>query len=97
MSLFIENIGKLTVEELENAIESQFGAVVMVEVTSKRWWFCTERRSAVIYINSSSVEFHRFMRMTERNGSNTLVVNKAAYTIKLNNLSQIMEEHYMNV
>jgi hypothetical protein len=97
MSLIINNIGRLTVEDLEKAFESQFGAVVMAEVTTEHFWFCTTRRKAVIYINTSSVELHRFMRMTERNGSNTLVVNKAAYTIQLNNLSQIMEEHYMNV
>lgn len=93
MSLIINNIGKLTVEDLEKAFEAQFEAVVMAEVTTESFWFCTARRKAVIYIHTSSIELHRFMRMMERNGSCTLVVNKAAYTIRLNNLSQIMEEH----
>jgi len=92
MSLTIDNIGNLSDNDIEDAFDNQFGSVVMVETSVVQSLFCTTKRKATIYITTSSIELHRFMRMIERMGSSTIVIKRAAYKITLTNLSRI-EEH----
>lgn len=95
MSLVIENLGHLSDNDVEDAFDTQFGAVVMVETTVVQSVFCTTKRKAIIYVTSSSIELHRFMKMVERMGSGTIVIKRAAYKVTLTNLSRI--EEYMNL
>jgi hypothetical protein len=93
MSLIIENAGKLSDNDVEDAFDTQFGAVVMVEMHVVQSMFCTTKRKASIYVTTSSIELHRFMRMIERNGSSVIVIKRVAYPIKLTNLSRIQEDY----
>ena len=93
MSLIIENAGKLSDNDVEDAFDTQFGAVVMVEMNVTQSIFCTTKRTATIYVTTSSIELHRFMRLIERNGSSVVVIKRAAYTIKLANLTRLDESY----
>jgi len=93
MSLIIENAGKLSDNDVEDAFDTQFGAVVMVEMHVVQSMFCRTKRKASIYVTTSSIELHRFMRMIERNGSSVIVIKRVAYSIKLANLTRLDESY----
>jgi hypothetical protein len=94
--LLIENAGKITSEQLEDAFENQFGAIVMAEMTSVKYFLCRTRRKAEVFITSGSIHLTQFIRIIERNGTNTLVIKGVAYTVKLANLSRVDEVSYLN-
>lgn len=93
MSLIIENAGNLSYFDVEDAFDKQYNAVVMADMKVSQSLFCITKRKACIYVTTSSIELHRFIRMLERNGSGVIVIKRAAYVIKLENLSRI-DEHY---
>jgi hypothetical protein len=88
MSLFIENIGNLPIDKLEDSFDEKFGAVVFAEqqVIS---FLCHKKRQAIIYVTTSSEDLRTFIRIIERNGTNTLVIQGVAYTVRLTNLSLV--------
>ena len=81
--MIIQNVGSISSEKLEDAIEELFGAVVIVEI----WYssgFCFSKRSATMKVVSSSPELQRFIRNIDRNGSDTFVIGGFAYKVEHN-------------
>ena len=98
MSLTIDNIGNLSTTKLEDAMEAQFGAIVIAETQVTSNFLCKKKRKATLYITYTTVDLQHFIRIIERNGSNVLVIQGTAYIVKSNNLSRVIEEGpYINL